>query len=115
MEIEEEFNYIHLLGLKSCCRVCGHFWPTNKKVKGRFVSDYTNSIRSAYGLDVTNDIAGVHPRNMCVTCYRKMGKLINKGDTDPLRACVTFTAHKDNDCDLCQRHTVYGKGMHLLL
>ena len=116
----------HKRMLQSCCRICGQFWSENISVKKnrnkiRFrppVMNYQDMIIDACGRDVSTDIEGVHPGNMCKTCYLKIlkyKKMTSTGQEMSRRSLTTFEfqPHAENACKLCESYNNYTKGTYI--
>ena len=101
------------------CRICGNRSQTRKEISQKqnpkFVNKYSDSVYILYGVDITDDIVGVHPDKLCSTCYQRLMSSKKSGKDGEMNLTGIYAkqkdivqnlnriwmTHSDSDCKVC--------------
>ena len=95
----------HLSELPKHCRVCGGHLQTGKreyKATTYSTEAFSDQLRMAFGVDVSEDSASIHPQSFCKVCKVALGRLLDaKTRGVPYRCSVQvyqWEEHREEEC-----------------
>ena len=92
----------HEACLQSMCRVCGVNMPINGQTFPK--EKFQKQISTVYGIDVTEDIAMMHPPKVCNACRMRLSRVGRSDDPVSVNFPSLHSYRPHNaDCDICNK------------
>ena len=101
----------HTTALERLCRVCGRSIVT-KSVKAKYsCSEYEESLKSVYGIDVRKDSPTIHPQYFCHACKNVLHRSKAQGYTHQTIPFNEWSEHvPGGSCCVCRHYSMIQKG-----
>lgn len=100
----------HITALERLCRVCGKSTITKSLKTKHLCSEYGESLRSVFGVDITEDSPTAHPQVFCHACKIVLRKAQSEGYKHRTVVFEGWSEHDDDSCSVCQHFESVQKG-----
>ena len=99
----------HVIRVNKLCRICSNRAQTSKEIKKKVSPKnklhQADAIYILYGIDVKQDIDGIHPRFICTSCYHRIKNSESTGQEGEMNLTGQYSHHMSSNEKLWQKHS----------